>query len=56
MTEKEEKLKKFLASDDPELVRMGIALAKGTEVKVTVEDLKHFLKNDDVETVKTGYW
>ncbi len=49
-----ENLRKFLESDDPGMVRMGISIAKGVGVEVTVEDLKHFLKSEDVETVKTG--
>ena len=31
MSEEEEKLKKFLASDDPEMVLMGLSLVKGSE-------------------------
>ena len=49
-----ENLRKFLESDDPALVRMGISLAKGAGVEVTAEDLKHFLKSDDIEAIKTG--
>ena len=65
-----ENLRKFLESDDPAMVRMGISMAKGTGVEVTVKDLEHFLKSElpncdpdraiplvvtaDVETVKTG--
>jgi HEAT repeat protein len=49
-----ENLRKFLESDDPALVRMGISLAKGAGVKVTVKDLERFLKSQDVETIKTG--
>ena len=47
-------LRKFLESDDPAMVRMGIAMAKGTDVKVRVNNLEHFLKSDNVETIKTG--
>ena len=58
MTENEdaspENLRKFLESDDPALVRMGISLAKGAGVEITAEDLKHFLKSDDIEAIKTG--
>ena len=50
-----ENLRKFLESDDPALVRMGISMAKGTGVKVTVKDLERFLKNEDVETIKIGF-
>jgi len=49
-----ENLRKFLESDDPAMVRMGIAMAKGIDTKITVEDLEHFLKSDDSETVKLG--
>jgi HEAT repeat protein len=49
-----ENLRKFLESDDPAMVRMGLSMAKGTGVKVTVKDLEHFLKNEDIETIKTG--
>ena len=49
-----ENLRKFLESDDPAMVRMGLSMAKGMNVKVTVKDLEHFLKSDNVETIKTG--
>ena len=49
-----ENLRKFLESDDPAMVRMGISLAKGADVEVTVKDFERFLKSKDVETVKTG--
>ena len=49
-----ENLRKFLESDDPAMVRMGISLAKGAGVEVTVKDLERFLKSDDIETIKTG--
>ena len=49
-----ENLRKFLESDDPALVRMGISLAKGAGVEVTIKDLDHFLKSGNLETVKTG--
>ena len=49
-----ENLRKFLESDDPALVRMGISLAKGAGVEVTLKDLEHFLKSENVETIKTG--
>jgi HEAT repeat protein len=49
-----ENLRKFLESDDPAMVRMGISLAKGTGVKVTVKDLERFLKSENVEIIKTG--
>ena len=35
-----ENLRKFLESDDPAMVRMGIAMAKGAGVEVTVKDLE----------------
>jgi HEAT repeat protein len=49
-----ENLRKFLESDDPAMVMMGISLAKGAGVEVTVKDLERFLKSEDVETIKTG--
>ncbi len=50
-----ENLRKFLESDDPALVRMGISMAKGVGVEVTVKDLEHFLKSKNVETIKIGF-
>ena len=50
-----ENLRKFLESDDPAMVRMGISLAKGTGVEITIKDLEHFLKSEDVETIKMGF-
>ena len=47
MTENEnspENLRKFLESDDPALVRMGIAMAKGAEIEVKAEDIENILK------------
>ena len=41
-----ENLRKFLESDDPALVRMGISMAKGSGVKVTVEDIQNILIGD----------
>ncbi len=49
-----ENLRKFLESDDPALVRMGISMARGLSVEVTIKDLDHFLKSGNLETVKTG--
>ena len=49
-----ENLRKFLESDDPAMVRMGISLAKGAGIKITLKDLAHFLKSDEIEKVKTG--
>jgi len=54
MTKDEDKLKKFLASDDLEMVRMGIALAKGMGVKVTAEMLDIPLKSKNAEIVESG--
>ena len=52
-----ENLRKFLESDEPALVRMGISMAKGGRVDntqfLTTKDLNHFLKNENLETVKT---
>ena len=36
-----ENLRKFLESDDPALVRMGIAMAKGAEIEVKAEVKKY---------------
>lgn len=41
-----ENLRKFLESSDPALVRMGISMAKGSGVKVTVEDIQNILIGD----------
>ena len=49
-----ENLRKFLESDDPAMVRMGLSMAKGMNVKVTLKDLEHFLKSEDTETIKAG--
>ena len=54
-----ENLRKFLESDDPALVRMGLSMAKGTESpedyhQTLLQTLQCFLKSEDVETVKTG--
>ena len=54
-----ENLRKFLESDDPAMVRMGIAMAKGAGVEVHLHDLTRFLGSDDaisddIETIKTG--
>ena len=38
-----ENLRKFLESDDPAMVRMGISMAKGVNVEITVDDIGHFL-------------
>ena len=50
-----ENLRKFLKSDDPALARMGISMAKGAGVEITVKDLEHFLKSEDVETIIMGF-
>ena len=47
-------LRKFLENEDPAIVRMGISLAKGAGVEVTIKDLERFLKSENVETVITG--
>ena len=49
-----ENLRKFLESEDSAMVQMGIYLAKGTGIDITVNDLEHFLWSDDIETIKTG--
>ncbi len=49
-----ENLRKFLESDDPAMVRMGISMAKGADVEITVKDLERFLKSKDIEAVITG--
>jgi HEAT repeat protein len=50
-----ENLRKFLESDDPAMVRMGLSMAKGAGVEVTIKDLEHCLKSDNVETIKIGF-
>ena len=53
-----ENLNKFLDSEDPAMVRMGLSMAKGTGVVITIKDLERFLNtalfSDDIETIKTG--
>jgi HEAT repeat protein len=49
-----ENLRTFLESDDPAMVQMGLSMAKGAGVEITVKDLEHFLKSEDVEKIKTG--
>ena len=50
-----ENLRKFLESDDPALVMMGIAMAKGTELDITVKDLETLLQHENIEIVKIGF-
>jgi hypothetical protein len=50
-----ENLRKFLESDDPAMVRMGISLAKGAGVEITVKDLEALLKNKNREIVQIGF-
>jgi HEAT repeat protein len=50
-----ENLRKFLESDDPAMVRMGMSMAEGSGIDITVKDLEHFLKSEDNETIKTGF-
>jgi HEAT repeat protein len=47
-----ENLRKFLENDDPAMVRMGISMAKGTGVEVTIKDLESFL-NKSFEPLQT---
>jgi len=61
MTENEnspENLRKFLESDDPAMVRMGLSMAKAVGVEITIKDLERFLKSmlfsDSFEAIKTG--
>ena len=57
MTENEnspENLRKFLESDDLAMVRMGLSMAKGADVEITIKDLERFLKSKDIEAVITG--
>ena len=53
-----ENLRKFLESDDPAMVRMGLSMAKAVGVEITIKDLDRFLKSmlfsDSFETIKTG--
>jgi len=55
LTEDEENLRKFLESDDPALVTMGLSMAKGAGVEVTAEDLENSLKHENIEVVKIGF-
>ena len=50
-----ENLRKFLESDDPAMVRMGISLAKGAGLDVTLKDLEHLLKSENVELFKAAF-
>lgn len=49
-----ENLQKFLESDDPAMVRKGIAISKEAGVEVTVEGLERFLGSFSIDEVKTG--
>ena len=49
-----ENLRKFLESSDPALVRMGISMAKGSGVKVTVEDIQNILIGKDGANLSLG--
>ena len=53
-----ENLRKFLESDDPAMVLMGLSMAKGAGVEITVKDLecflKRFLESDDPAMVRMG--
>ena len=50
-----ENLRKFLESDDPAMVRMGLSMAKGAELEITVKDLENLLQHENVEIVKIGF-
>ena len=50
-----ENLQKFLKSDDPSMVRMGISLAKGAELDISVNDLETLLQHENIEIVKNGF-
>ena len=48
-----ENLRKFLESDDPALVRMGISLAKGAGITLSWNDLEPFLESwEHPESIK----
>ena len=47
-----ENLRKFLESDDPAMVRMGLSMAKRAGVEITVKDLERFL-NTVFEPLRT---
>jgi len=58
MTENEnspENLRKFLESDDPAMVRMGISMAKGAGTDITANDLETLLQHENIEIVKIGF-
>ena len=49
-----ENLRKFLESDDPALVRMGLSMAKGADVKVAAEDIQNILIGNDGANLSLG--
>ena len=58
MTENEnspENLRKFLESDDPAMVQMGLSMAKGTELDIAVKDLETLLQHQNMEIMKSGF-
>ena len=50
-----ENLRKFLESDDPAMVRMGLSMAKGAELDISVNDLETLLQHENIEIVKIGF-
>ena len=50
-----ENLRKFLESDDPAMVRMGLSMAKGAELEIIVKDLENLLQHENIEIVKIGF-
>ena len=49
-----ENLRKYLESDDPAMVRMGISMAKGADVKVAAEDIQNILIGNDGTNLSLG--
>jgi len=49
-----EKLLRFLESEDPALVDMGVSLAKGSNVKFSAKELENLLNSPDIEKNKIG--
>ena len=39
-----ENLRKFLESDDPAMVQMGLSMAKGIDYDVTIDEIPYLIK------------
>ncbi len=49
-----ENLRKFLESDDPAMVMMGLSMAKGAEIEVKAEDIENILIGNDGVNLSQG--